>query len=147
MQVLIIGKPGIVCNGRLAFFKVNTTFDSGIIFATDGCKDGSFFIGLTFADGKIGPVDFTACDPSAEDTGTLAVFGNDGKPCGIPVKPVYTAEGKIAALGLIICHDTIGKGIMIVSHGRMNRGIGGFVYEKDVLIFIENIKVHTHRHN
>ena len=64
---------------------------------------------------------------SRKNTSTDQMLGYDSQTGSVPVQTVTATEDERFSLFLIIPCERIGKGIIIIVHGRMNRHTGRFV--------------------
>ena len=68
------------------------------------------------------------------------MFGNNGQSGSIPVKTVCAAEDKGLSLLRVVPHQSICQGVFIIVQRRMDRHSGRFVDNKDIIVFIYNMK-------
>ena len=68
------------------------------------------------------------------------MFGDDEKPCCVPVQTIYTAEDESLLLFLIVPDDAVGQRICVIALRRVNGGIGRLVGDEKIVILIDNRK-------
>ena len=96
-------------------------------------------------DRQVLSVDFMTDCHEGEDTGTDKMLGDYSQPWSITVKSVGTAENKWLSLFFIIIHKCICKWIFIVIQRRMNRHSCRFIYNKQIIILINDIQRQLNR--
>ena len=137
IQNLVMG------NGGFAFFEIHGTLDNGTFFAGQGRSNGTFLRSdRTLYNGKIFSGDagngFVG-DHGGQHSTADVVLGNQSKTGGVPVQTVDASEDKRAVLLFKIICQSVGKRVVIVVHGRMDRHTGRLIYHHQIFILIKDI--------
>ena len=64
----------------------------------------------------------------------------NSQPGCVPVKPVGTAEGIGNSLDRIVVSHSVGKRVVVMVHGRVDRSVFVFIYDKNIFVLIADLK-------
>ena len=128
-ESLMESETFVAGEGRCSCAKVDFPFYDRSVLSGDRCVDNPAFWAETLDQGQIGAVNLSPLHSCGQKRCTVGVFGKNQGAGGIAVQTVDTAVDKGYSLALVIMGHTISESIFIISHGRMDGSVSGFVQD------------------
>ena len=136
-----------MCDCTLPIYRVNLPFNSGAVCPSDRRIYGTVGRRDPLNDCQISPADLPLLHLGGENCGAVRIFRQNKSTCGIPVQAVDAAVDEGLSLFLKIPGGSVGKGVIVVADGRVDRHVRRLIYNQKIFILIENGKIHFHRQN